>query len=115
MILWAVIGLTIGIALGEFHGRRSAGHTLTEGTLYWVIPESVNEFDALAHGETNTAKTICGQRVWSFLDLYDRSFAGGTAPAGFIKSLPEARRIVGVISNEDRRAMIATDPQEAAF
>jgi hypothetical protein len=115
VILWAVIALAVGAIIGELHGRRMGKYTYAQNLVYEVIPECVQEYDGLAHGETNKVARMCGERLWSFLYSYDKEFAGGTLPKWFPKWLPEARRIVSVVSNEDRQAMTVTNPQEAAF
>ena len=114
-LLWGVIALAVGVTVGEFHGRKVAQHAYAESVVYGVIPECVQEYDGLAHGETNKVKRMCGQRLWSFLYSYDREFADGTPPAWFPKWLPEARRIVGVVSNEDWTATMVTNAQEEAL
>jgi hypothetical protein len=115
LISWAVVFIAIGIVLGELHGRRAVEHLSAQNTAYLVIPECVREYDALAHGETNRAKRMCGQWLWPFLDFYEKQLADVDPPTWFPRWLPEARRIVGVVSNEDQCAIVVTNVQEAAF
>lgn len=114
-LIWAVIALTVGVTIGELHGRKVARYSYAQSVVYRTIPECVEEYDVLARGETNTVKRNCGQRLWSFVNSYDMEFAGGTPPEWFPKWMPEARRIIGIISNEDRTGLMVTNAQEAAL
>lgn len=113
-ILLALAFIAIGFAIGELHGRRWGKHDYAQSVVYGVIPECVREYDGLAKGETNKIMRMCGRRLWSFLYSYDKEFADGTRPTWFPKWLPEARRIVGVVSNEDLRSMVVTNAQVEA-
>ena len=106
------VALLAGITLGSLLGWKMGVRNTVKNAVYSVIGESVGEYHALAAGETNRARTICSQRIWTYLDLYEREFRGNKEPLWFTRKLPEAQRIVGVISNEDRHNMVVTDQRQ---
>jgi len=110
----AVIAFVLGIAVGELHGRRQGERSTQRTVVYSSLPGSVQEYRALQRGDTRKAEIICGQRIWSYVSAYDEDFASDAAPSWFTKYVPEARQLVGAVSNQEMRDLFGTNMESIA-
>jgi len=105
-IFWA------GVLTGERRGISKA----VRGVNGWLVPDSVHEYQALEAGDIEAAKLICGQRIWSVVQQQHREFPHNEMSVMFQRAMPEAHRIILVVSNSDWQRLLygATNQQGEA-
>jgi hypothetical protein len=105
-IFWA------GVLTGERRGVNQAVRDIHG----WLIPDSVHEYQMLEAGDIEAAKSMCGQRIWTGVEQQDREFPGNEMSVLFREAMPEARRIILVVSNSDWQRLLygATNHQGRA-
>ena len=102
VVLLAGAVFWVGALLGERRGASQAVRSLNA----WLVPDSVHEYQALEAGDIEAAKSICGQRIWAIAEQQGREFSRSEMPAMYQRAMPEARRIILVVSNADLQSLL---------
>lgn len=109
-IFFIFISFLLGVILGEIHGRLFLVPAAENASICFHISEYTENFRLLEDGNVVGARRRLGQRIWSMVEYRNTVYSNEFCPRRYIECLPDAQRIINLVSNEDQQTLLGPPP-----